>query len=74
MREIWAKLIAAKGFKKLPKSNKSPNLVTLYQRYFVSCSLLIYRKFGAKLTSPFHIQHFPFCCYYLLENLDFPLS
>ena len=27
------KLIVAKGFKKLPKSNKSPNLVTLVGRY-----------------------------------------
>ena len=26
------KLIVAKGFKKLPKSNKSPNLVTLHAR------------------------------------------
>ena len=26
------KLIASKGFKKLPKSNKSPNLVTLIVR------------------------------------------
>ena len=29
MWEIWAKLIVAKGFKKLPKFNKSPNLVKL---------------------------------------------
>ena len=28
--EDLGKLIVAKGFKKLPKSNKSPNLVTLH--------------------------------------------
>ena len=27
--EKWGTLIVEKGFKKLPKSNKSPNLVTL---------------------------------------------
>ena len=28
------KLIVAKGFKNCPKSNKSPNLVTLFRTYF----------------------------------------
>ena len=27
----WGNLIVAKGFKKLPKVNKSPNLVTLIE-------------------------------------------
>ena len=27
----WGKLIVAKGFKSFPKSNKSPNLVTLLE-------------------------------------------
>ena len=29
MREIWANLLLPKAFKTCPKSNKSPNLVTL---------------------------------------------
>ena len=34
------KLIAAKGFKKLPKSNKSPNLVTLMAKFTFNKTLL----------------------------------
>ena len=30
------KLLAAKGYKKLPKVHKSPNLVTLVPTYFIS--------------------------------------
>ena len=42
------KLIVAKGFKKLPKSNKSPNLVTLVGRYHGTWMNAIKAKKGGK--------------------------
>ena len=35
------KLIVAKGFKRCPKSNKSPNLVTLVTTFFLAKSCCV---------------------------------
>ena len=42
MWEIWTKLLLPKGLKSCPKSNKSPNLVTLHA---TKTSLGLYENF-----------------------------
>ena len=44
--ENLGKLIVAKGFKKLPKFNISPNLVTL-----IECDQLLWKNYPAKLLA-----------------------